>query len=104
MEILKHGEKKKYCILKKKFRILAIFFYFMQIVNGALTTNKKQIRYFSDLSAPDSTSTYFTAAGHQRPFLIVTSVDLCKTKKKGGGVVLFFLFFFFKNSRPTVLN
>lgn len=63
----------------------------MQIVNGALTTTKKkkQIRYFSALSAPDSTSTYFTAAGHQQPFLNVTSVDLCKKKKEKKGVYFF---------------
>lgn len=64
-----------FSFFKKKttnFGYWPFFFNFMQIFIGALATEKKIIiRYFTDLSTTDSTSTYFTAAGHQQLFLKV---------------------------------
>lgn len=73
VEVLR-GEKKKIYFLflkKKQLRILAIFLILCKYLSVLSQLKKTIIRYFTDLSATDSTSTYFTAAGHQQLFLKV---------------------------------
>lgn len=74
VEVLR-GEKKTFYFLflkkKKQLRILAIFLILCKYLSVLSQLKKTIIRYFTDLSATDSTSTYFTAAGHQELFLKV---------------------------------
>lgn len=73
VEVLRGGKKKFYFLFlkKKQLRILAIFLILCKYLSVLSQLKKTIIRYFTDLSATDSTSTYFTAAGHQQLFLKV---------------------------------